>query len=72
MKIFQKSGCTDCPKDHWNANGNDHACKPCPGSESVGAGLGKAESDCSEYILIIFIHNPLPRDNTNSPIKKLV
>jgi len=46
MKTFQKSGCTDCPKDHWNANGNDHACKPCPGSESVGAGLGKAESDC--------------------------
>ncbi|XP_063685834.1 uncharacterized protein LOC134819681 [Bolinopsis microptera] len=40
--------CQECPADHWSADAGDTACTPCPAGTHVGAGLGLAESDCTE------------------------
>ncbi|XP_063679905.1 uncharacterized protein LOC134815317 [Bolinopsis microptera] len=40
--------CQECPADHWSADAGDTACTPCPEGTHVGAGLGLAESDCTE------------------------
>jgi len=43
-----ESDCQECPVDQWSTDAGDTACTPCPAGTHVGAGLGLAESDCTE------------------------
>ena len=54
-----ESDCQECPVDEWSADAGDTACTPCPAGTHVGAGLGLAESDCTEgkFILVIWLHS---------------